>query len=252
MTFGLGATRQSFDARDIPFTLSASDLAVPAKVDLRGESYNPPIWNQGALGACTAFATNRLKMFVYTKNGWHNPFVPSFLFQYYNSRRLEGTLTQDSGATLRDAFRASATDGMTAEHNWPYSDTNPGVFTTAPTPAIYANAIRHLTSQYQAVPQILTALKGSLAQGYPFVIGIEVYEPFFTAPNGDVQLPVDRSQYAGGHALCVVGYDDSTQRFAFANSWGSGWGTAGYGTLPYEYLLDPTLSFDAWTIRVQD
>jgi Cysteine protease len=34
------------------------------------------------------------------------------------------------------------------------------------------------------------------------------------------------------------------------NSWGTGWGRRGYGTIPYEYLLNPGLSADFWTIRI--
>jgi len=40
----------------------------------------------------------------------------------------------------------------------------------------------------------------------------------------------------GGHALVLVGYNDSTSRFTFRNSWGASWGDAGYGTIPYAYL----------------
>ena len=34
------------------------------------------------------------------------------------------------------------------------------------------------------------------------------------------------------------------------NSWGTTWGQKGYGTIPYAYLIDPSLSADLWTIRV--
>ncbi|MGI8571877.1 MAG: peptidase, partial [Solirubrobacteraceae bacterium] len=36
------------------------------------------------------------------------------------------------------------------------------------------------------------------------------------------------------------------------NSWGEGWGQAGYFTMPYAYLLNPSLSSDFWTIRQVD
>ena len=252
MTYGLGAYRQRYDHRDIHLSPAGIDWKTfPSKVDMRHDLANPPIWNQGTLGACTAFASNRLRMFAYIRDGWHNPFVPSHLFQYYNSRALEGTTGSDSGATLRDALKASATKGMTADTNWPYSDANPGLFLDPPPPPIYENAERHLTSQYQAVPQFLSAFKGCLGQGFPFVIGVEVYESFFNAPGGNVPLPGPNEAIAGGHAICVVGFDDSTQLFTFANSWGEGWGDGGYGTLPYAYLTNPSLAYDAWTIRVQ-
>jgi C1A family cysteine protease len=34
------------------------------------------------------------------------------------------------------------------------------------------------------------------------------------------------------------------------NSWGPGWGMAGYFTLPYAYLTDANLADDFWTVRM--
>jgi C1A family cysteine protease len=33
------------------------------------------------------------------------------------------------------------------------------------------------------------------------------------------------------------------------NSWGAGWGMAGYFTLPYAFIKNPTLTSDAWAIQ---
>jgi C1A family cysteine protease len=62
-------------------------------------------------------------------------------------------------------------------------------------------------------------------------------------------MPAAGEKVLGGHAVLVVGYDDSTQRFRVRNSWGSGWGQQGYFTMPYAYLLDARLSQDFWAIN---
>ena len=54
----------------------------------------------------------------------------------------------------------------------------------------------------------------------------------------------------GGHAVVAVGYDDSDRVFICRNSWGEGWGDAGYFYMPYAYLLDNNLSDDFWTVRL--
>ncbi len=40
----------------------------------------------------------------------------------------------------------------------------------------------------------------------------------------------------GGHAMLVVGYDRPAGYFIVKNSWGTGFGHAGYAYLPYDYV----------------
>jgi C1A family cysteine protease len=67
------------------------------------------------------------------------------------------------------------------------------------------------------------------------------------AQTGIVPLPRRREQILGGHAVVVVGYDDSQSRFIVRNSWGTAWGLAGYFLMPYAYLTNPRLADDFWT-----
>lgn len=94
-------------------------------------------------------------------------------------------------------------------------------------------------------------MKRYLVAGYPFVTGIAIYSEFDSddaARTGNIPMPTANSEFLGGHAVVVIGYNDATQRFKFRNSWGTGWGNNGYGTLPYAYLLDPLLTSDMWYI----
>lgn len=40
----------------------------------------------------------------------------------------------------------------------------------------------------------------------------------------------------GWHCIAICGWDNSTGRFLFKNSWGNFWGNNGYGTIPYQYI----------------
>ena len=92
-----------------------------------------------------------------------------------------------------------------------------------------------------------------LTEGFPFVFGFAVYESFESdavKKTGIVNLPKKDERQIGGHAVCAVGYDDTSSRFLIRNSWGADWGMGGYFTMPYAYLDDRNLADDFWTIRM--
>jgi C1A family cysteine protease len=92
------------DARDFLFTAPESVLsALPTQVDLRSKC--PPVYDQGQLGSCTANAIGAAFEFMQNKQSLTD-FVPSRLFVYYNEREVEGTVSQDSGAMIRDGIKS--------------------------------------------------------------------------------------------------------------------------------------------------
>jgi hypothetical protein len=62
-----------------------------------------------------------------------------------------------------------------------------------------------------------------------------VDEGFLHLQPGQVWNSVG-GQQKGGHAMLIVGYDDSRSAFKLLNSWGPGWGSAGYGWLGYGFF----------------
>jgi C1A family cysteine protease len=220
----------------------------------------PPVYDQGQLGSCTANAIGAAFEFQQRKEQLAD-FMPSRLFIYYNERKIEGTVDQDSGAMIRDGIKTVAKQGVCPETEWPYeaipADANghfpPGSReATKPTDACYQDALKNRVTTYQRVITTLDQLRGCLAAGYPFVFGFTVYESFESqqvASSGEAPMPKAGEKQLGGHAVLAVGYDEDQQRFIVRNSWGPGWGMKGYFTLPYPYLLQDTLSSDFWTIR---
>ncbi len=57
----------------------------------------------------------------------------------------------------------------------------------------------------------------------------------FARPGRD-KAPRDPPGIDGWHAIPICGFDDTTKRFAFKNSWAPWWGDKGFGTIPYEYI----------------
>jgi C1A family cysteine protease len=172
----------------------------------------------------------------------------SRLFIYYQERVYEGTVNYDSGAYIRDGIKAVNQIGVPTENLWPYDARK---FAYRPTQAAYTNAATRKAVAYQRCANF-TAVKSALAQGYPVVIGFDVYESFETdavARTGMMPYPNKaREQLLGGHAVTLVGYNDTTQRFIARNSWGTGWGDHGYFYMPYQVIQDTTMSSDFWII----
>jgi len=207
----------------------------------------PPIWDQGQLGSCTAHAIAAAVEFDRIKQHL-TPIDPSRLFIYYNERAMEGTISSDAGAMIRDGVKSVATQGVCPEAHWPYDVRR---FTIRPTPLCYQEAVRDRALAYRRVTQSLGEIQGCLASGYPIIFGFSVYSSFETrevARTGTTPMPSRKDQLLGGHAVLAIGYDDATQRFLVRNSWGSGWGDHGYFTLPYAYMTSPQLTSDLWTI----
>ena len=121
-----------------------------------------------------------------------------------------------------------------------------------PTPECYAEATKHISTTYNAIPDgDLHGLKSCLASGYPFIFGFMVYESFETQEvgrTGRMPMPAPNEPNLGGHAVMGVGYDDDTQCVIVRNSWGTQWGDEGYFHMPYAYISNPSLASDFWQI----
>ena len=227
------------DHRDHYYAPKAQIEAIAPAVDLRPQM--PRVWNQGELGACTAFALNALVSFI------HPGFEGSKLWLYFKERLMEGTVDQDSGAQIRDGIKVLASLGVPAETLWPY-DIN--LFRETPSAAADQAATQDLITEYQRLASPAD-YKNCLNEGHPFAVGITVFESFEgeqAVTTGHIPMPGDNEQCLGGHAVCVVGYmPDGT--YIVRNSWGPDVMDRGYFYLPAAYLENPDLATDAWMVR---
>jgi C1A family cysteine protease len=222
--------------------------SMPPKIDLRGEC--PEVYDQGELGSCTANASAGLAEFLMMKED-HKAFVPSRLFIYYNERVLEGTVSTDSGATLSDAINVLSNQGAPPESSWWYDVSK---FAQKPNHLVYAAGLNHkITGALHIDNTDINLLKSCLVSGYPFIFGFTAYTSFESAQvakTGVVPMPGVLEKQLGGHAMMVVGYDDSKQVFITRNSWGAEWGLSGYCLMPYAYLTNSDYASDFWTAHL--
>jgi C1A family cysteine protease len=244
-----GWTRDLPDHRDHLYAAPPQKLAaLPPSFDLRPQC--PPVYDQGQLGSCTANAIAGAIQFDQMKQKLNPVFTPSRLFIYYNERAIEGTVSSDSGAQIRDGVKSVGQQGDCPETEWPYDITK---FAQKPPSSCYSDARKYKVVSYQRVAQSLSQMKGCLASGSPFVFGFTVYSAFESpdvAKTGLVPMPGPKDSSIGGHAVMAVGYDDGSQTVTVRNSWGSSWGLSGYFKLPYAYIQDPNLASDFWNVQV--
>lgn len=254
MPYAYGCLADTRDPRDYRLEGLVSlppEQALPPSVDLRGFGHlDWPLYDQGDLGSCTANAIAAALRYCAGMLGLAD-IDPSRLWIYYQERVIEGTTDQDSGAQLRDGLKVVSSEGWPPESAWPY---DPARYADAPPPAVDTQAKADLVTKYMRVTVTPLALKQALAAGYPVVVGFEVFESFesdVVTRTGVVPMPGRSEDVIGGHAVLCVGYDDASQRFTCRNSWGDGWGAAGYFTIPYAYLGSPALANDFWAIEAE-
>lgn len=234
------------DHRDLKFVAPMSVGELPKSVDLR--SFMPAPYDQGTLGSCTANSLAGLLEYNERKENKPNVQTASRLFIYYNERLIEHTVNQDSGAMLRDGIKALVRFGYCEEVLWPYVISQ---FKKKPSRIAYRDAAQSKISRYARIGHSLNDMKAALASSNPFVFGFMVFSSFengAVAKTGIASMPQPNESMLGGHAVLAVGYDDDRQAFLVRNSWGITWGLGGYFYLPYEYIINPGLADDFWTI----
>lgn len=235
------------DHNDYIYRSPYAAALLPPKVDLR-DSYMPEVEDQSQLGACTSFGLGAAFMYDRALHG-KPTFTPSHLFIYYGERAIEHTTASDAGAMIRDGAKVLGTLGAPPEADWAYDISK---FAKKPPAKAYSDALQHRAGAYHRVSQVGTEIKGALAARKLVVVGITVYESMESVAverTGAVPMPKRGEKALGGHCIACCGYDDTTGLWLLRNSWGTSFGDHGYFTLPQEYLLNPKLSSDFWTIE---
>jgi len=77
----------------------------------------------------------------------------------------------------------------------------------------------------------VTSLKEACQQYGPLATTMIVYDDFDYYTGGVYSYAYGAAE--GGHAVLIVGWDDPSQSFYVKNSWGTGWGEAGYFQIAY-------------------
>jgi C1A family cysteine protease len=241
-----GWVRDDLDQRDLQYALPEPS-ALPNSVDLR--SALPAAYDQGNCNSCVGNALAGSLQYERRQHNKSPDYVPSRLFLYYNARLLDGDQNYDGGAQIRLSLKGINKYGYCKETTWRYLISN---VRTRPSTSAYSEGLQNKVYKYESVRQQREYLQQLLAGGQPIIFGFGVYESYQSrtvSKTGIVPIPDRSERKLGGHAVLLVGYDDSRQLYKFRNSYGTSWGAEGNGFLPYNYVENPQLAGDFWIVR---
>lgn len=242
--FSLGATldQEKFDQAQVfePLAYGFSGNSLPAAVSL--EKFAPKRRHQGEQGSCVGWASAyAARTILQSSATGQSPdqlaFSPAYL---YNQIALRGC----QGAYMLDAMKAMSQNGAVPFNEFRYDERDcsrsPDGQTVQLGRQFRIKGYNRLTvgaSEYK--PDII-AMKQNIAQGAPVVIGMMVGGSFMSRMVGQNVWYPTQSDYSmrgfGGHAMCVIGYDDNREGGAFQlmNSWGENWGNNGIAWVRYK------------------
>lgn len=203
--------------------------------------FAPNRGNQGEQGSCVAWSSAYAAQTILTAAATgQDPnsivFSPSYL---YNQIRLEGC----QGSYIQRAMDAMQKNGGVPLRQYPYNDQDcEREPTSSDVQAGRQNVIHGFTriTNGDNINEIsIRGIKEHLSKNAPVAIGMMVGQSFMQDMMGrELWTPQggDQSQMGmGGHAMCVIGYDDSKFGGAFQimNSWGPEWGKNGVAWVRY-------------------
>jgi hypothetical protein len=251
----LGYTPENLDklapehqVQSIPVALGAKSFHTLLTVDLTSEM--PPVGNQGGQGSCASWsiAYYHRTQLEYHERHWdltdpHHQFSPAFVYNQINGGG-------DNGSGFDNNMPLICESGVASLADCPYNDGDP---VSWPSESAYSKAIPYRTRDWAWFHTYDTAginmIRQLLANGSTSSLSIGVWGNFDNiAAHNYMYCAADREgENRGGHLITFVGYDDTLTTvdghgaFRMVNSWGPGWGQAGYFWMSYEAVMDSFL-----------
>jgi C1A family cysteine protease len=212
----------------------------PGSVDL---SSWVTIHDQGAEGTVAAMATVTAMEASLARQG--DPELLSTRWLYWKAKQHD-ELRGAEGTWLTAVVYCAERFGVPVESAWPYVAGDRGAPPETLDGTFYMARFFRLES--------LDEVSGQLDLGRPVVAGVNVYGATWfldqTVASGAIPPPAKDAAIAGAHAVTFVAFrpDDGTLRFA--NTWGTSWGDAGFGTFGLDSAEAHVVPAQLWAVDV--
>lgn len=221
----------------LPRSMKFTSADLPLAKSLK--KYCPVPGDQGSMGSCVGWASAYAAMSIsaaiqgeVTDKVRITDMARSALY-VYNQIKVADC---GAGSRIPDAMELLKEKGTPK-----LVEFNPPNCTDQPDYAIHEKAKSMMINNYNKIfdpsdnPDFkISNTRNSIAANKPVIIGMRITESLFKVGPDGHWIPSETATNDGGHAMCVIGYDDINRRFEIMNSWGPGYGKEGFVTVSYD------------------
>jgi len=239
-------------AQDAEFVVPESSIKTKGNLptvhdwrDYRGQNWVSPMLNQANCGSCVAFASiGVLETQVNISSlipQLNRRLSPQFLFSCGGGACNWGWMPESASRFLMKK-------GTTDEACLPYTSGATGNDVSCKAACSDSSQRSQKIAGYTTPSRSarnITAVKQALLKG-PVMTTLTVYSDFITYGGGVYKR--SSKEALGGHAVSIVGYDDSKNAWIIRNSWSEDWGDHGFGYVDYDD--DSGISDSTWLFNV--
>ena len=232
---------------------------LPTRIDL--SAFIPSIGDQGDFSTCVGFATTYyLRTILENQQSGITDLAQKDKHRYspaftYNAIKDPSDLQCQFGSKIDVALEFLKQQGAARLSDVPYPScsTNSDMQLAASSRIAGYSRLFDITDPMDAK---IDATKKGLAEGNPVAIGMQVTASLSKPdPVSGLWSPDPTEKSRGGHALCVVGYDNNKFGGAFriVNSWSSQYGDNGYFWVKYtDYAYYARYGYEAFPLAKEN
>lgn len=231
---GVEMQQDSFKKVPVYQKLDTAVERLPIAVNL--EAFCPARLDQGDQNSCVGWSSAyAARTILEAQASGKDPntvaFSPSFLYNQIH-------LPDCAGCLMPDALRTLQEIGLLSLDEFPYNDQN---CDQKPSDEQKKRAQRYRIPTFNRLTKSTTditidtlAIKQCLSKKSPIVIGVLMMESLENCDTS-IWLPAANDRFVGGHAMCLIGYNDTLAGgcFRIMNSWGEDWADKGFIWIKY-------------------